>query len=255
MTVLASPQTAVVNITVPGAYITVSCAAGDVMQVDWVSPGSVTGTRVVRLPSIDVGPFVDDTVVTLRALSGSPQYTDVPGGGLNAAQTAVAQAMVSKVGIPTGIYLGAAFPKRLRRGSYGRKVASWSSALQNSVGTTSFVTGDLPPLVDNATRVVRIDQNAAVSFAQQSPIDGNQQHMPITRGTSFNAGVWVKNPGARTLNFTLQFFNISAASSVNWTGAVKARSGWVFVTFTPTQTTARTLQRGIELREHLEDAR
>ena len=81
MTILASPQTATVNITAPGAYITVSCAQGDVMQVDWVSPGNVMGTRFVRLPSVDVGPFVDDTVVTLRAITGAPDYVLVQGAG------------------------------------------------------------------------------------------------------------------------------------------------------------------------------
>lgn len=98
MTILAATQTAIVNITVPGSYLTITCATGEVMQVDWVSPGSITGTRIVRQVTEDVGPFADSTVVTLRAIMGNPQYTDGLGGGLTTAQVAAVQGLVSGAG-------------------------------------------------------------------------------------------------------------------------------------------------------------
>ena len=172
---------------------------------------------------------------------------------LSNAEQIANQALVSKYGIPGGgLYLGDAAPKRNRRGTYGRKVAGWTSALQNSGGTTSFVT-DLPPLVDNATRTVRLDQNASLSFAQYS-CDGGQAYMPTGRGTGpsatpttggFSAGVWVKNPNTRTLNFLLQMYNVAANRSVQFYGAVEP-GDWRFITFSPTQDAGGTWQRGVD---------
>jgi len=158
-------------------------------------------------------------------------------GVIQADQAAWLASSVSRYGMPSGgVYLGAAFPKKTRAGTYGRKVASWANALQNSAGTTSFVSGDLPTYADSSTRVVRIDQNAVTSFAQYS-CDGSQAYMPkgTTTGTGFTAGVWVKNPGARTLSFQLQFFNVAANKNIRWNGAIEAGTGWQFITFSPSQ--------------------
>ena len=77
MATLNAAQTATVNITTPGGYITVDCSSGAVVQVSWVSPGGVTGQRRVLNISEDLGPFADSTVITLRCDSGSADYSEV----------------------------------------------------------------------------------------------------------------------------------------------------------------------------------
>ena len=177
----------------------------------------------------------------------------LPALKMTPAEVAAIQSQVSKYAVPNGgMYLGDAAPKRTRRGTYGRKVAGWTNALQNSGGTTSFVT-DLPPLVDNATRSVRLDQNASLSYAQYS-CDGGQAYMPTGRGTGpsatpttggFSAGVWVKNPNNRTLNFLLQLYNVAANRSVQFFGAIDP-GDWTFITFSPAQDANGNWQRGVD---------
>jgi len=95
MTALAYPMTASVVITVPNSFITVTCGTGDSMRLDWVSPGSVSGTRIVKQTTEDVGPFADNTVVTLTALSGAPDYTQGRGGSFTDVQTMSMQNVMS----------------------------------------------------------------------------------------------------------------------------------------------------------------
>ena len=75
MTTLTAPQKASITITTPGQSVPVTCATGDKMQVDWVSPGGVTGSRLVMNETVDIGPLADNTVVTFTALAGSPNYS------------------------------------------------------------------------------------------------------------------------------------------------------------------------------------
>lgn len=124
---------------------------------------------------------------------------------------------------------------RTFRGSVGKKVASWTSALQNSAGTAALVSGDLPPLADNAVNVLKLTQNAAISFGQQNPIDGGQGYLPLGVSPGFSAGCWVKNPNSRTLNFELRLFNAAANHAVAWKGAIEPTNAWVFLTFSPSQ--------------------
>lgn len=141
--------------------------------------------------------------------------------GLTAAQSASVTSLVS---------VGAG---RLRRGTYGRKVASWGS-LQNSTGTVSLVANDLPSFNDGSVNVLRVDQNAAQSFGQQNPVDGSQAYMPLGKNPGFSAGLWVKNPSARTLSFQLTFFNPAANHTMAWNGSCES-GGWRFITFSPSQ--------------------
>ena len=76
MATLNAAQTATVNITTPGGYITVDCSSGAVVQVSWVSPGGVSGQRRVLNISEDIGPFADSTAITLRCDSGSASYSE-----------------------------------------------------------------------------------------------------------------------------------------------------------------------------------
>lgn len=157
------------------------------------------------------------------------------GYGPAAPLTASQVEAVAKYATPNGgMYLGAAAPQRLRRGTYGRKVASWT-ALQNSAGTAALVTGDLPARSDNATYALKLTQNGTASFGQQNPIDGAQAMIP--RGTSpgFSAGLWVKNPGARTLSFELRLYNVGAGKSIYWYGSAEPTGVWTFLTFSAAQ--------------------
>lgn len=149
---------------------------------------------------------------------------------------------------------GSYLPKRLRRATYGRKISNWDVALQNSAGTTSFVTGDLPPFPDGATRVLRLDQNVAVSFGQYNISGDSQPYMPQGRGTGpaatpttggFSAGVWVKNPSARTLNFELKIFNVAANRNCTWNAACEP-GDWRFITLSPSQDSTGTWQRAVD---------
>lgn len=77
MATLNAAQTATVNITTPGAFLTVDCSSGAVVRVSWAGPGSVTGIRTVRNISEDLGPFSDNTVITLSCESGTATYTEI----------------------------------------------------------------------------------------------------------------------------------------------------------------------------------
>jgi len=44
------------------------------MMVEWEGPGGSSGSRLVLNEAVDIGPLIDGTVVTFRALSGSPSY-------------------------------------------------------------------------------------------------------------------------------------------------------------------------------------
>lgn len=77
MPTLNTAQTATVSLTVPNAYLTVDCSSGAVVDVAWVSAGSISGRRTVQNISEDVGPFADQTTVTLYCRSGTASYTEV----------------------------------------------------------------------------------------------------------------------------------------------------------------------------------
>ena len=254
-----------------GAQASVPIAAGDSLGVTGPGTYQVTAPGRPDIATVQrpigpngsvVGPF--DAAATVRLVAGGALIYDTLGAGdvldrsgrlaMTASDVSKNQALVSKYGVPGGgLYLGDAAPKRLRRGTYGRKVGAWEGALQNSAGTTSFVAGDVPPWADFTTRSVRLDQNATTSFAQVS-CEGGQAYMPLGRGTGpaatpltggFTAGVWVKNPGSRTLNFLLQMYNVAANRSVQFYGACEP-GGWRFITFSPVQDAGGTWSRGVD---------
>lgn len=74
MPTLVAPSVATLTITTPGQSVPVTCAAGDRMMVEWEGPGGSSGSRLVLNETVDIGPLIDGTVVTFRALSGSPSY-------------------------------------------------------------------------------------------------------------------------------------------------------------------------------------
>ena len=238
MTTLAIGSSVTLSVGDGGSF---NLSTGGGLASVTVTP-TVGAVSVVNLGTLAerrmIGPFAEGASVVVANISCASMDYDYPAGtGLNIAQTVATQSLVSKYGTPNGgMYLGAVAPKRLRRGSYGKRIASWGSALQNSVGTTSFVTGDLPPFADGSTRVLRLDQNAAVSFGQQNPVDGAQSYMPKGQNPGFTAGVWVKNPNTRTLNFVLRLFNVAANKNISWNAAIEPTgASWVFVTLSPTQ--------------------
>lgn len=76
MPTLSAGQIATLTITQPNGWVTVSCAIGDEAVTSWVGPGGISGQRTTKNLSEDIGPFTDNTVVTIRSVSGSPQYSD-----------------------------------------------------------------------------------------------------------------------------------------------------------------------------------
>lgn len=193
---------------------------------------AVTGKQSVWMP----GQMDERTDSEAAQLLATGLFADQDALNQTPAETAALAALVSKYGTPNGgLYLGAASPKRMRRSSYGRKVGSWTGTLQNSAGTAALVTGDLPAWADNATQALKLTQNATPSFGQQNPIDGGQLVIPKGTSPGFSAGIWVKNPNSRTLNFELRLFNVNAAKSVFWSGAIEPTNTWTFLTFSAAQ--------------------
>lgn len=95
MPTLNAGQMTTLTVTQPNGWVTVTCVAGDEMAVSWTGPGSVSGMRTVKNIAEDVGPFVDGTVVTLRAVNGAPQYTNPLSGGITADAANTLQAAAS----------------------------------------------------------------------------------------------------------------------------------------------------------------
>jgi lysophospholipase L1-like esterase len=102
MPTLNTAQSATVTVTAPNGYITVDCSSGASVEISWTSPGSISGRRTVQNISEDVGPFADQTVVTLYCTRGAATYTEF-------SNTAV-QALVSGAGNGR---VGAVTPYRL----------------------------------------------------------------------------------------------------------------------------------------------
>lgn len=196
-------------------------------------PGSMMGQSMEMSGQFSIGPFQRDQAVTLSAKSQLTYSVDNPKNPTLSPNDAAVDRSVVPAG---GLYMGAAFPKKSRLGSYGRKVASWSAALQNSAGTATLVTGDLPPVPDNATQVLQLTQNATASFGQQNPVDGGQGYIPKGKTPGFTVGIWVRNPNTRTLNFEVQFYNVGAARNIRWNCACEPTgSNWRFITLSPNQ--------------------
>lgn len=156
---------------------------------------------------------------------------DTPAGGGLVANTAA----VLKSAMSNGLYLGAAFGKRTRRGTYGRKVADWSAAFQNSAGTVSRQQGDAPPGYPSTAWTATITQNATPSFCQMNPGVGGQAITPkLNASFQCSAALWVRNNASRTLNFEVKFFNVAANRNIYWFCAVDP-GGWRLITLAPSQ--------------------
>ena len=145
-------------------------------------------------------------------------------------------------------YTETVLTSRTNRGTYGHKIASWTNALQNQAGTATLVTTtDLPPFSDNATKVLRLDQNATASFGQQNPIDGGQPYLPQITSPGFTLGFWVKNPNTRTLNFEVRVYNVGAAHTLAADCAIEPTNTWTFLTVSAPQLTGAGWVQGTDL--------
>jgi hypothetical protein len=120
------------------------------------------------------------------------------------------------------------------QGTYGRKIASWSR-VDETFGAKSVLSDDLPPFADGATRVLSLSQGNNSSKAEQGPIDGNTPYLPKNGGAGFSAGIWARNPNARTLNFELSIHSSDASHYVKWNCAIEPTKRWTFLTLSPTQ--------------------
>lgn len=103
----------------------------------------------------------------------------------------------------------------------------------STAGTASLVSTTGP---DGETKVVQVEYNSgATSYgqlrnrvvAQQLPLGNNN-----TPGVLNSFGVWVKNPGAHTLDFSVLFFNASAVAKGQINMAAPADNQWHFLVAT-----------------------
>ena len=151
------------------------------------------------------------------------------------------------------------FPAKTDFRDYGRRVASFSTSYYTSSNANDigFDIYDYPPTLDlgGLIRTVKLlkSTTATPSWIQQSPIDysssntaGLQGYLSDSAsaaapGLGLTAGIWVKNPMTRTLNFELKFYNQNGTHNFWWVAAVEPSSlypnsnGWVFLTLSPTQ--------------------
>jgi hypothetical protein len=136
-------------------------------------------------------------------------------------------------------------PPLPNQGTYGRKIASWSRVEKIS-GPSSTQSMDLPPFPDSETQVLRLKQSINLSISEQSPIDGIKAYLPKNTAAGFTAGIWVRNPNARTLNFELSFYNLGASHYVKWNCAIEPARRWTFLSLSPTQAIAVGWTWGID---------
>lgn len=139
------------------------------------------------------------------------------------------------------------FPRRAPQGrvwggSYGRQIARWGGTPSNQAGQIAFTAANYPYL-DNATRAVQVFATAVGSFVQQTTETAD--YAPSSAAT-VTAGLWVRNPSTRTLNFQLTFFNIAGSTQLRWNGACEP-GDWRFLTFSPNQLALNTFVFGTDV--------
>jgi hypothetical protein len=120
------------------------------------------------------------------------------------------------------------------QGTYGTMIANWDTLVM-SAGSAKLDASAMQPPHQSATNLLRLGQNSNASFGEQGSFAGMQPYLPRGREPGFSAALWVANPNARTLNFELRLFDVSARRSVRWNCAVDPTNGWIFLTLSPTQ--------------------
>lgn len=122
----------------------------------------------------------------------------------------------------------------VNQGTYGTRIASWER-LRLSAGVSSLTKTDIPPAADGATSVLRLGQSTVGSFGEQDDSVVGSAFVPKGTTPGFAAGVWVKNPGPRTLNFDLTVVDTSRKHQVGWHCAIEPTNSWTFLTLSPSQ--------------------
>jgi hypothetical protein len=136
-------------------------------------------------------------------------------------------------------------PQLPDQGVYGSKIADWSQ-IDASSGNATLQPGDVPPAADGAISALLLVQGSSTAFAQQNQVGGAQPLIPATQGDGFTMGVWAKNSGARTLDFTLRVFNADASHDIYWNCAIDPGLGWVLLTLSPTQQVSNGWIAGVD---------
>jgi hypothetical protein len=120
------------------------------------------------------------------------------------------------------------------QGTYGTRIANWER-LRLSAGVSSLTSADLPPAADAVTSVLELRQSAGGSFGEQDAPVVDPAFVPKGTTPGFSAGIWVKNPNPRTLNFDLSVIDASGKHKVDWHCAIEPTNSWVFLTLSPSQ--------------------
>lgn len=124
------------------------------------------------------------------------------------------------------------------KGSRGRQICIWPS-ITASGGTVGLV-ADVPSFADGATQSIEVTQNAAVSTGQAAVAVAN--YTPTANGgaNAPNIGIWIKNSGARPLDFRVRLWNVGTTRSIVYQGAARASGAWEFYAIPSKGTTIAT---------------
>ena len=124
------------------------------------------------------------------------------------------------------------------QGTYGTRIASWER-LRLSAGVSALTKTDIPPAAEGETSVLRLGQSAGGSYGEQDDPVVGPAFVPKGTTPGFSAGVWVKNPGPRTLNFDLTVVDVPGKHQVGWHCAIEPTNTWTFLTLSPSQQLVR----------------
>ncbi|MFL6673099.1 MAG: hypothetical protein ACJ8LG_07395 [Massilia sp.] len=125
-------------------------------------------------------------------------------------------------------------PQLPDQGNYGTRIADWRQ-LQQAGGDAVLLTMEKPLAVAGPNGPLRLAQGPAGAFGQQDQVAGGQTFMPKGAADGLTVGLWARNPGTRTLNFTLRLLNAAGTHGVYWNCAVDPGKDWIFLTLSPTQ--------------------
>lgn len=125
----------------------------------------------------------------------------------------------------------------------GTKIIEWT-ALVGPIGTSVIMTN----AADNAPSdtVMRMTQTMQAAVGQQAVLGEVAGLVPKGTSPGFTVGMWARNPGTRTLDFTFSILNAQGTHEIRWNCAVDPSAGWVFLTMSPTQQIALGWQFGID---------
>jgi hypothetical protein len=128
-------------------------------------------------------------------------------------------------------------------GAFGTRIADWTEP-HKAAGSGAGMAARIPDQPGAPGRALRMARGAPPSSFEQAVLDDAAAHPPHGTRPGFTAGIWARNPGSRTLNFTFALINGKGDHEVRWHCAVDPSADWVFLTMSPGQQLAMGWQFG-----------